>query len=111
MRFSQVVSGITAALLVSGVPAAKIPKRQDVPPVSSSVSSSETPAPPASTEAPIPPPPAPPASTETPAPHHLLRRRPRPLPQRIQCQPALARRRRRHLAPRRLPLPHLLPRL
>ncbi|KAI2472459.1 carbohydrate esterase family 4 protein [Annulohypoxylon bovei var. microspora] len=72
MRFSQVVGGITAALLVSGVPAAKIPKRQD-PPASSSISSS-TPAPPASTELPVLPPPGstekpvPPPPSETPAP-------------------------------------------
>ncbi|KAI1452744.1 carbohydrate esterase family 4 protein [Annulohypoxylon moriforme] len=71
MRFSQVVGGITAALLVSGVPAAKIPKRQDPPPTSSSVAS--TSAPPASTELPVPPPgsteaPVPPPPSETPAP-------------------------------------------
>lgn len=41
MRLTQVFGGITAALLVSGVPAARVPKRQDAPPVSS-----ETPAPP-----------------------------------------------------------------
>ncbi|KAI1653548.1 carbohydrate esterase family 4 protein [Daldinia decipiens] len=64
MRFTKVIGGITAALLVSGVSGAKLPERQDASSVSSETPA--PPAPPASTETPVPPPP--PASTEAPAP-------------------------------------------
>ncbi|KAF3066563.1 polysaccharide deacetylase [Daldinia childiae] len=67
MRFTKVIGGITAALLVSGVSGARLPKRQDAPPVSSETPA--PPAPPASTETPVPPPPA---STETPTPPETL---------------------------------------
>ncbi|KAI1099361.1 hypothetical protein F4804DRAFT_86031 [Jackrogersella minutella] len=70
MRFTQVFGGITAALLVSGVSAAKIPKRQEAPPASTELpipSSTPTEAPiPPVPSTPVPPPPPPPPSLPPP---------------------------------------------
>ncbi|KAI0854042.1 carbohydrate esterase family 4 protein [Daldinia vernicosa] len=69
MRFTKVIGGITAALLVSGVSSARLPKRQNAPPASTDT---PVPPPPASTEAPTPPetltPVPEPTSSEAPAP-------------------------------------------
>ncbi|KAI1775744.1 hypothetical protein F4818DRAFT_386871 [Hypoxylon cercidicola] len=78
MRLTQVFGGITAALLVSGVPAARVPKRQDAPPDTlTPVPPIETPEPPVSSTAdPLPPPvtsaPAPPPAPVETCTAHLL---------------------------------------
>lgn len=69
MRFTQVIGGITAALLVSGVPAIQVPKRQDDPPETlTPVPPVETPEPPVSSTAD----PLPPAPVETCTAHLLV---------------------------------------